>query len=88
MSVEECKNISMLADRIYEDMAGFGILTKYLQNEEVEEVNINAWNCIEVIYPDRVELLEETFVSPDDCMDKSRRWYGSAALLLTVLTPK
>lgn len=28
MSVEECKNISMLADRIYEDMAGFGILTK------------------------------------------------------------
>ena len=52
----------MLADRIYEDMAGFGILTKYLQNEEVEEVNINAWNCIEVIYPDRVELLEETFV--------------------------
>ena len=52
MSVEECKNISMLADRIYEDMAGFGILTIYLQNEEVEEVNINAWNCIEVFYPD------------------------------------
>ncbi len=73
MSVEECKNISMLADRIYEDMAGFGILTKYLQNEEVEEVNINAWNCIEVIYPDRVELLEETFVSPDDCMDKIKK---------------
>ena len=82
MSVEECKNISMLADRIYEDMAGFGILTKYLQNEEVEEVNINAWNCIEVIYPDRVELLEETFVSPDDCMDKIKKmvWLGGSII--------
>ena len=32
-------------------------LTKYLQDEEVEEVNINAWNCIEVIYPDKVEIV-------------------------------
>ena len=66
MLVEGCSNISVLADKIYEDMAGFGILTKYLQDEEVEEVNINAWNCIEVIYPDKVEMLEETFVSPAD----------------------
>lgn len=82
MSVEECVNISSLADKIYEDMAGFGILTKYLQNEDVEEVNINAWNSIEVVYPDRVELLEETFVSPEDCMDKIKKmvWLGGSII--------
>ena len=80
--VEGCSNISVLADKIYEDMAGFGILTKYLQDEEVEEVNINAWNCIEVIYPDKVEMLEETFVSPDDCMDKIKKmvWLGGSII--------
>ena len=66
MLVEGCSNISVLADKIYEDMAGFGILTKYLQDEEVEEVNINAWNCIEVIYPDKVEMLEETVGSQEN----------------------
>lgn len=82
MLVEGCSNISVLADKIYEDMAGFGILTKYLQDEEVEEVNINAWNCIEVIYPDKVEMLEETFVSPDDCMDKIKKmvWLGGSII--------
>ena len=29
LSVAECKNISELADKIYEDMAGFGVLSKY-----------------------------------------------------------
>lgn len=82
MSVEGFPNISRLADKIYEDMAGFGILTKYLQDEEVEEVNINAWDCIEVIYPDRVEFLKETFVSPDDCMDKIKKmvWLGGSII--------
>ncbi len=55
-------------------MAGFGILTKYLQDEEVEEVNISMrGNCIEgYFYPDKVEMFEETFVSPGDGMDKNQ----------------
>lgn len=82
ISVSSCSNISELADRIYEDMAGFGILTKYLSDEEVEEININSWNGIEVIYPDRVEILEETFISPDDCMDKIKKmvWLGGSII--------
>ena len=47
ISVEAFYNIGELADKIYEDMAGFGVLTKYLSDEAVEEININAWNCIE-----------------------------------------
>jgi pilus assembly protein CpaF len=82
MSVEKYSNISELADKIYQDMAGFGVLTKYLQDEHVEELNINSWNCIEAVYPDRTMFLEETFVSPDDCMDKIKKmvWLGGSII--------
>lgn len=82
LSVAECRNISELADRIYEDMAGFGVLTKYLSDAAVEEININAWNCIEVVYPDGMKLLEETFINADDCMDKIKKmvWLGGSII--------
>lgn len=81
-SVSNCPNISNLADKIYKDMAGFGVLTKYLYDEAVEEININAWNCIEVLYPDKLIFLKETFISPDDCMDKIKKmvWLGGSII--------
>ena len=80
--VREYNNISELADKIYEDMAGFGVLTKYLSDETVEEININSWNSIEVIYPNKVEILSETFLSADDCMDKIKKmvWLGGSII--------
>lgn len=82
LSVAECKNISELADKIYEDMAGFGVLSKYLTNPAVEEININAWNSIEVIYPDKIIMLDETFINADDCMDKIKKmvWLGGSII--------
>lgn len=83
MSVPECDSISDLADKIYEDMAGFGILSKYITEPSVEEINVNAWNGIEVIYPDnRVEILDQTFINPDDCMDKIKKmvWLGGSII--------
>lgn len=80
ISVDAFYNIGELADKIYEDMAGFGVLTKYLSDEAVEEININAWNCIEVVYPDKIMMLEDTFLNPDDCMDKIKKmvWLGGS----------
>lgn len=82
LSVAECKNISELADKIYEDMAGFGVLSKYLTDPAVEEININAWNSIEVIYPDKIIMLDETFINADDCMDKIKKmvWLGGSII--------
>ena len=82
LSVRECSNISELADKIYEDMAGFGVLTKYITDTEVEEININSWNCIEVIYPGKVLMLSETFINSDDCMDKIKKmvWLGGSII--------
>lgn len=82
ISVDAFNNISELADKIYEDMAGFGVLTKYLSDVAVEEINVNAWNCIEVIYPDKIIMLEDTFINPDDCMDKIKKmvWLGGSII--------
>ena len=35
-----------LVERIYQDMAGLGILTRYLQDPTIEEININAYNQV------------------------------------------
>jgi len=82
LSVSDCSSISELADRIYEDMAGFGVLTKYITDTEVEEININSWNSIEVIYPDKIIMLSETFINADDCMDKIKKmvWLGGSII--------
>ncbi|MCR4719082.1 MAG: Flp pilus assembly complex ATPase component TadA [Firmicutes bacterium] len=82
LSVDECDNISEVADRIYEDMAGFGALTRYISDTEVEEININSWNCIEVVYPDRVIMLPETFINAADCTDKIKKmvWLGGSII--------
>ena len=82
MFVEQFNNISELADKIYEDMAGFGVLTKYLTDPSVEEININSWNSIEVVYPGEVVILDETFLNPDDCMDKIKKmvWLGGSII--------
>lgn len=79
---DDCANISELADRIYEDMAGFGVLTKYISDCNVEEININSWDAIEVIYPDKTVMLDGKFLSPEDCMDKIKKmvWLGGSII--------
>lgn len=64
-------NISRTAERIYQDMAGFGILTPYLNDPSVEEININAWNAIYIVWAGRSkpEQIEETFSTPQECVD-------------------
>lgn len=72
--VEGMENITELTDRIYDDMAGFGILSKYIWDPNIEEINVNAWNAIEVIYSNnRHVLVDETFVNAEDCVDKIKK---------------
>lgn len=66
-------NINRYAERIYQDMAGFGILTPYLNDPSVEEININTWNSIEIIWSNRKVLLEDTFSSAQECVDIIRK---------------
>lgn len=59
-----------LTERLYEDMAGYSFLRKWIYREGVEEININAYNDIEVILSGgRSMKIPEKFASPTQAID-------------------
>ena len=66
-------NISELVDAIYYDMAGMGLLSPYLQDTETEEINVNGYGGIWVLYKDRKVRLNETFGTPEACSNIVRK---------------
>lgn len=69
----EYSGLNELVDKCYEDMAGFGFLTKYLYNDEVEEINCNGWNDIEIVTANGWEKINEHFLSPQQCVDMTKK---------------
>lgn len=73
IAIEGIPSVADAAARIYEDMAGFGVITQYLRDTRIEEININGWNRLELVYPDHIEYRTEAFLSPADCVDKVKK---------------
>lgn len=82
MVAKGISNISELVDKIYNDMAGMGLLSSYLKDEAVEEINVNGYNGIWVLYRDKKIRLPYTFGSPEDCSTIVRKMsrFGSVIL--------
>jgi len=63
-----------LVDALYTEMAEFSFLTKYIFGAGIEEIDINAWNDIEVQYSSGIaKKLEERFDSPEHAINVVRR---------------
>ncbi len=75
-------SVSELADKIYNDMAGFGIIEQYLFDEEVEEININSYQNIIVQYPNRRIRLKETFFDAEECTTIVKKMARSGGVIL------
>lgn len=83
MSTEE------LIDNLYTEMAEFSFLTKYIYGTGVEEIDINAWDDIEVQFNDgRNEKLDEHFDSPDHAINVVRRMLHMSGNILDNASPK
>lgn len=67
------QNISELVDAVYFDMAGIGLLSPYLQDGDVEEVNVNGCDSVWVVYKDKKVRLNETFGNPEACANIVRK---------------
>ncbi len=65
--------VEKLAQQIYDDMAGYGCITRYITDDSVEEINCNSWDNIYIVRNGSVEELEEHFLSPVQCGDITRR---------------
>ena len=56
-------------------MAGLGLLTKYLLDPTVEEININGYQTVEIIRGSGTDFLygEDAFQSPTAALDIIKR---------------
>ena len=62
------------ADQLYREMAEYSFLTPLLARKDIEEININAWNDIQIIHSKgRPYKLSEHFSSPQHALDVVRR---------------
>ncbi len=65
-----------LTEKLYMDMVEFSFITVWLKNAEemrLEEININAWNDIEIIADGRRQKSSASFLSPQHAIDVVRR---------------
>ena len=77
-----------LVDAIYEEMAGYSILTKYVTAEGVEEVNVNSWKDVQVQYADGREVkVPERFESPEHAVNVLRRMLHASGNVLDSASP-
>lgn len=77
-----------LVERLYIEMAEFSFLTKYLDRDDIEEININSYDDIKITYTNG-EILpsEEHFNSPSHAMDVIRRLLHQSGMILDSSQP-
>ncbi len=77
-----------LVNKIYIKLFKYGVLTEYLEQNDVEEIYIVSWNTIKIFKSGgRVELLEETFDSPEDAKDTIKRLLRESGVILDNANP-
>lgn len=77
-----------LCDTLYEDMAGISFLKKWIYMPGVEEVNVNAFDDIEVIMSDgRSMKIPDRFQSPQHAIDVTRRLLNTCGMVIDDTMP-
>ena len=72
-----------LVERLYTEMAEFSFLTQYLFATNIEEININSWKDVKIIYSNgRVLPSTEKFNSPEHAVDVVRRLLHKSGMIL------
>ena len=77
-----------LVETLYSEMAEYSFLTKYLFRNDIEEININAWNDIKVTYSSgEIIPTKEYFNSPSHAVDVMRRLIHKSGMILDSSQP-
>lgn len=77
-----------VTEKLYREMAEFSIITPFLRQDNVEEININAWDDIAVTYTNGKTLkLKEHFYSPQHAIDIVKRLLHQSNMIIDKATP-
>lgn len=76
------------AEQLYREMAEYSLLTPLLHRKDIEEININAWDDIQIIPSHgRPYKLAEHFTSPQHALDVVRRMLHNNKLVFDASRP-
>ena len=84
---EGTDKLNTLVDQIYDDLFGFGILTQYIYDENVQEINGNRWDDVEIITADGYFKLAEKFTGPRQAQAVVRRMAQLGGVTVDGSTP-
>ncbi len=79
--------MEQLAEKLYGDMAGFGFLDQYINDDEIEEINGNSWRDIEIVTRTGWRKIPERFLSPQHAEDTLRKMVRLGGLVLDGTNP-
>lgn len=86
--VKDIDDINELTDRLYEDMFGFSVLTKYIRDPDVQEINCNRWDDVEIITRRGMIKMPERFTSAIQAADVAKRMCALGGLIVDAKTPR
>lgn len=77
-----------LAESLYYEMAEFSFLSKYFERDDIEEININAWDDTKIHYSSgKIQRSKEQFRSPIHAVDIIRRLLSKSNMVLDAADP-
>ena len=77
-----------LVEALHTEMAEFGFLTRYIFGSGIEEIDVNAWDDVEVQYSDgSIKKLDERFDSPAHAVSVIRRMLHISGMVLDNASP-
>ena len=77
-----------VTEKLYREMAEFSILTPFLHQDNVEEININAWDDVCVTYTNgKLVKLKEHFHSSQHAIDVVKRLLHQSNMIIDKATP-
>ena len=77
-----------LIQKLYSEMAEYSILTPFLGKDNIEEININAWDDIAVTYTNgKIVKLKEHFHSPQHAVDIVKRLLHHSGMIIDNAAP-
>lgn len=76
-------DIKSLTNRLFSEMAEYSVLTEYLSDPDIEEVNINGWDDIAITHLDGyIEKTKEHFFSPTHAVDIVKKLLQHSGMII------
>lgn len=81
-------NTNQVVNRLYREMVEYSILTPFLVDTELEEININAWNDIAITdLHGNITKTKEHFHSPQHAIDIVKKLLHQSGMVIDDSTP-